>query len=183
MAVSDEPVYRLVSSTAKSQRAALARARGQFETQAAANQEDGIRVREGCPELMAPRSRMPADVTAFQNSCHAVRSRALSWRLGQDRELLLATRFVVGAGLKILASQDRVDVLQACTAEAEGDGRPEQLIRLGMPEVVERRSLAVGAGRAAVPSKGLQGLSAFIPEDRHEGQDEVRLLELGARRC
>jgi hypothetical protein len=81
------------------------------------------------------------------------------------------------AGLKVTTVQQRVDVPEAAAPEPQSDSDAQQLARLRLNEVVERRRGSC-CRRPRLAAELLELLSAVVSEDRHQGQDEVVLVEL-----
>src|SRR4030095_5088397 len=100
-------------------------------------------------------------------------------RLLQDRELLLPMDGGKLPGLDVLATQHLIDTLQAATAETQGNREAQQLVRVRPDKMIKRRGSRTGPrGLARGATKALQSCSAFVPEDRQQGKNKIRLVEL-----
>src|SRR5262245_62040218 len=97
----------------------------------------------------------------------------------QDRELLLPLDGGKLPGLDVFATQHLIDTLQASTAKTQGNRDAQQLVRVRLDKVIERRRSRSGRrGLTRSATKALQRCSAFVPEDRQQGKNKIRLIEL-----
>ena len=98
-------------------------------------------------------------------------------RGGEQAELPGAPGLADLTGFQVLAAEQVVNQLQACPAERDGDADPQQLVRTG----VQERVAWARPGHRRVdrgPAERLELPTALFPVHRHQGQDEVGLVEL-----
>ena len=98
-------------------------------------------------------------------------------RRGEQAELPGAPGLADLTGLQVLTAQQAVHQLQTRPAERDRDADPQQLVRTRVQERVAR----AGPGHCRVdrgPAERLELPAALFPVHRHEGQDEVGLVEL-----
>ena len=101
-------------------------------------------------------------------------------RSGEQAELLGAPGLADLAGFQVLTAEQ---VVTSCSgsAERDGDADPQQLVRTRVKEWVAR----AGPGHCRVdcgPAERLELAAALFPVHRHQGQDEVGLVELDSLR-
>src|SRR5262245_24588053 len=101
-------------------------------------------------------------------------------RLLQHLELCHSSLVTELLCLQILAAQDRVDGPEPSSTKSDANGDTKKLVRGRFNKVVER-ACSTDRRNASITAKCFKLCASFVPENRHEGQDEIRLIEVLAR--
>src|ERR1700736_3128742 len=97
-------------------------------------------------------------------------------RLLQLCELLIALLLAEQFCLHILAPKYRVGRLETSAAKGHSHGHSQQLIWRRVDEVI-KRARARFAWLKCCPTEVLKLLAAVLPENRHQGQNKIGLVE------
>ena len=149
------------------------------EVEAADQPERVAEERAAFSEVIILRLRKPAVCRHFRNSCQLVSRATCSWACRKRSNCSSRRSALTLPGLEILAAQDVVDVLQP--GPAEGEGTPTRSSWSGLGSMNGfRRTRADDRRVDRAAAELLELTAALLPVHRHQGEDEVRLVELHA---